>query len=247
MAAVRQVLVGNFFFRDEVSNNSTSTINVGDTIRWVWQGGTHTTTSVDWLWDEEISANRRTFEYTFTQPGTYPYYCIPHPDHMRGTIVVNETLTEISPSSFEVWRGVYISGTLEDLLESDDRRVVIEQRYPFTPMDPNAGIIARATSNIQNPSKITLLVEVSSNFGPASNSIQLIEAYNFSEMRWITLDQRETSSHDSTITLEITQGASNYVEPGTRSLAMRVGVYDRGAFLPSWRLSIDWIRWRTRG
>lgn len=30
----------------------------------------------------------QTFEFTFTQPGTYDYYMIPHP-HMQGTVVVH--------------------------------------------------------------------------------------------------------------------------------------------------------------
>ena len=47
-AAVRTVQVGpggGMSFVDSQSGNSTSTINVGDTIEWVWVSGFHSTTS----------------------------------------------------------------------------------------------------------------------------------------------------------------------------------------------------------
>lgn len=80
-ADTRDVEVGPNFqtiFRDTYTGTSETIINVGDSVRWVWRSGYHTTTSYDGLWDAEISSARRTFTYTFADPGTYEYYCIPH-------------------------------------------------------------------------------------------------------------------------------------------------------------------------
>ena len=66
------------------------TVPVGTTVTWADVSGTHTTTSYDGLWD----SGRRlevgeTFSYTFNQPGTYRYYCMPHESvGMIATVVV---------------------------------------------------------------------------------------------------------------------------------------------------------------
>jgi len=58
-------------------------INVGDTVRWVWVAGIHTTTSgadcdPDGLWDAVISSSDPVFERVFDEEGLYDYYCTPH-------------------------------------------------------------------------------------------------------------------------------------------------------------------------
>ena len=83
-------------FRDEVSGNSTSTIRVGDTIRWSWAGGMeHSSTSGpcppcngDGLWNSGVMFSG-SFSRTFNEPGSFPYFCIPHQSDMTGTVVVN--------------------------------------------------------------------------------------------------------------------------------------------------------------
>jgi plastocyanin len=77
------------------------TIGVNNTVVWVNQDST--THSVVSEYVDPVSgpfntfASQRhtglippgqTFEFTFTQPGTYDYYMIPHP-HMQGTVVVH--------------------------------------------------------------------------------------------------------------------------------------------------------------
>ncbi|TVS00385.1 MAG: DNRLRE domain-containing protein [Phycisphaerales bacterium] len=56
-------------------------ITIGDTVRWVWIQGNHTTTSVvgsPEQWDAPITQSNQTFSHTFTTIGTFWYYCIPH-------------------------------------------------------------------------------------------------------------------------------------------------------------------------
>jgi hypothetical protein len=86
---------GGTQFIDSISGTSTSMIPVGFTILWVWDSGTHSTTSGpcppcsgDGLWDSGQGSDM-TFSYTFTQPGTYPYFCTVHGSSMTGTVVVS--------------------------------------------------------------------------------------------------------------------------------------------------------------
>jgi spore coat protein A len=56
-------------------------IGVGQTVRWVWLEGNHTTTSVAGIpeqWDASLGQSSPTFSHTFTHVGTFWYYCRPH-------------------------------------------------------------------------------------------------------------------------------------------------------------------------
>lgn len=73
------VTVENFSF----SPNAIADVGVGDTIRWNWVSGTHTTTSTTIpagaaTWNSPISAGNPTFEYKVTVAGAYNYKCTPH-------------------------------------------------------------------------------------------------------------------------------------------------------------------------
>lgn len=75
---------------------ATVTIQAGDTVNWVWQANGHSTTSgtnctSNGLWDSGIQNAPFEFSFTFDNPGTYPYFCIPHCTiGMVGTVVVSE-------------------------------------------------------------------------------------------------------------------------------------------------------------
>ncbi len=70
--------VGNFYF--EPSN---LLVEVGDTIRWVWVEGHHTTTSTTIpsgapAWDSPMTSTVTSFEYRVEVAGLYSYHCVPH-------------------------------------------------------------------------------------------------------------------------------------------------------------------------
>jgi trimeric autotransporter adhesin len=91
------------------------TINVGDTIHWVWKAPDHSTTSVIGSaipWDSGVSTQvGHTFDVTFDQAGTFNYYCKIHgfdngngtAGGMAGTITVQSAATlssiEVTPAN----------------------------------------------------------------------------------------------------------------------------------------------------
>lgn len=86
---------GSMSFVDQQSGSSTTTIHPGDTVRWVWVSGFHSTTSgtcagtctPDGRWDSGVGSGM-TFSHTFPQAGTFPYFCTAHQSSMQGTVVV---------------------------------------------------------------------------------------------------------------------------------------------------------------
>ncbi len=98
-ATTHQVEVGQGGdrFVDDQSHTSTTTINVGDTVTWVWDGF-HSTTSgtcspnctPDGVWDSGINTPPHTFSHTFNTAGSFPYYCQVHLQMMQGTVIVQQ-------------------------------------------------------------------------------------------------------------------------------------------------------------
>lgn len=91
------------------------TIRVGDTIRWVWQQGSHSTTSVTGSaesWDSGVHNPAFSFEHTFNNVGVFHYYCRLHgSDTGNGTAV--GMAGKITVESTVDLRGNY-AGTLMD-------------------------------------------------------------------------------------------------------------------------------------
>lgn len=88
-AVVRTVEVENFQF-----SPASLTVNVGDTIRWVWVSGAHTTTSSAIpagaaTWNKAMNQSSQTFMYRVTTAGIYNYVCTPHAPGMAGSFTAS--------------------------------------------------------------------------------------------------------------------------------------------------------------
>jgi plastocyanin len=68
----------------------TITIKVGTTVTWTNKDNVgHTATSEDGVFNSGMLGKNSSYSYTFTTPGTFGYFCEPHP-YMVATIVVTE-------------------------------------------------------------------------------------------------------------------------------------------------------------
>jgi plastocyanin len=81
--ATKQVKIDNFSFTP-----ATLTVSPGTTVTWTNSDDVpHTVVSDDKLFKSKVLDTDERFSYTFTKPGTYPYFCSVHPK-MTGQIVV---------------------------------------------------------------------------------------------------------------------------------------------------------------
>ncbi len=102
------ITVSNFQFSPSNLN-----VSVGDTVSWVWESGSHTTTSTSIPagaanWDSPISTTSTTFEYVITVPGTYNYWCAIHQLAMVGAINAS-SVVPVSLTNFSVVEEVNIA------------------------------------------------------------------------------------------------------------------------------------------
>src|ERR687894_1040371 len=88
---------------DNFFDQANITVEPGTTVTWVQSGDNpHTTTSYDGLWDSGMieGGSDGTFSYTFDEPGTYDYFCIPHEEMgMVGTVTVSGGTATASPTA----------------------------------------------------------------------------------------------------------------------------------------------------
>jgi plastocyanin len=96
---------GNNAFVDSQSGTHTTNIRVGQTVQWNWMAGPHTSTSgtcrdsggayggydctSDGNWSSGSHSSGEHYSKTFTQAGTYKYYCEVHGYAMTATVVVS--------------------------------------------------------------------------------------------------------------------------------------------------------------
>lgn len=83
-ASTASVNVGDTYY-----DQADITIQAGDTVQWNWQGGIHTVTndnpnSPEYFDSGVLIGAGQTYSHTFTQPGTYRYYCSIHDYQVDG-------------------------------------------------------------------------------------------------------------------------------------------------------------------
>ncbi|MCZ6535029.1 MAG: plastocyanin/azurin family copper-binding protein [Chloroflexi bacterium] len=81
------------------------TIPVGTTVDWTNRDGVpHTTTSgtpsnPTGVWDSPFLSQDDSFPFTFTEEGTFQYFCRVHPSTMQAVITVGPAATSVSVPS----------------------------------------------------------------------------------------------------------------------------------------------------
>ena len=76
--------------KDNAFNPATVNISTGDTVRWTnLDSITHRVTGTGTNFGSENLNQGDSYEFLFTEPGTYDYYCSIHPS-IKGTVVVTK-------------------------------------------------------------------------------------------------------------------------------------------------------------
>ena len=86
--------------QDYSFNPASIAVTVGDTVKWIWISGVHTTTSTAIPltadgWSQPIDQNHANYSYVITMPGDYFYQCNLHVS-MGMTALISATVTGLS-------------------------------------------------------------------------------------------------------------------------------------------------------
>jgi plastocyanin len=144
------VMVANFQF----TPSSIPSVNSGDTIRWEWVSGTHTTTSTTipagaGTWDAPIDAVNTFFEYMPLISGTYNYQCMHHPSMVASFTVNGVTPTlNVTPTNQNV---TYVVGTTTFTVTSNSSWTAVSNASWCTPTPSGTGDGTITANYLSNP------------------------------------------------------------------------------------------------
>jgi plastocyanin len=162
------------------------TVNVGDTVRWVNQQGFHDTVSgssgvPSGAWNSNSQFGHLmqpgdTFSVTFSNPGTFPYYCTPHWRlGMTGTIQVNAPNSPPAISILSPANGANFSAPadISVLADASDPGGAVTQVQFFmngTPIGADLDAPYTATANNLGPGNYTISATATDNSGATASA-----------------------------------------------------------------------------
>jgi hypothetical protein len=162
----------------------------------------------------------------------------------RAANFVTDPLSTVFASEFFVRNGALAGGGLNELRRSDDQRLVINQRFPFSAADPNARLEVRGTFTTRLIDSILFVYEGSATGVPSSAFIQRIEFFNFVTNAWELVDERAPTTFDSVVNIEIATNPTRFLDTDN-AVRARISLFDRGGLTPNYALRVDRAIWRA--
>ena len=155
---------------------------------------------------------------------------------------VVESIT--SPASYNLFRGNLVSGTLADVVSSDD--VYVDVNPGFTTNSDEAPVWLTFNGTLPNDSPGSLVFRVES-AANTPNITQTVEMLNWTTGEYVEVETIETGFvNDSIQTIDLSPFVSEYVRSGTGEVNGRVGYRITGfAILYPWTISVDEVVWLT--
>lgn len=156
----------------------------------------------------------------------------------QGRIDVRPSM-EVNPGAYSLLIGNTVSGGLDELTESDDRRFVSGFSWVGNRFTPNLRIEASGHTLMPSTARIDLMVEAHTSIVGMSQKILM---FNYSTNAWDVVDTSTTSGSDSTRTISITASPTNYRGPDG-ALKARVEYYAVGTTGRILHARVDRIHW----
>jgi hypothetical protein len=145
-------------------------------------------------------------------------------------------------SQYNIFRGNHLSGDLSDTFQSDDSYLKFNPGFVVNSSEPPVWIEFEGTLPTDNPSSLSVTLEAA-----ASTLVltQTIEAFNWTTGQYEEVDSRTASFNtDSVVTVDLSDGLQDFVEPGIGSVKTRVGWKSAGYVLYyPWTICIDQVVW----
>ncbi|MCH8274225.1 MAG: YncE family protein [Armatimonadetes bacterium] len=158
-----------------------------------------------------------------------------------GQFIGPAAAVEILPHTFNVLRGLLLSGGLPDLFDSDDSRLVVRTAVFAPSIDPPVQIEVAGTSPTETPSELRFRFE-----GMASRNLieRRISLYNYVTQSYEELHVGFAATSDEVIEIVVTSDPSRFVEPGTRQVkSLMTWKAAAFSFFTGWNVGIDQSVW----
>ncbi len=157
-------------------------------------------------------------------------------------LIESETLTQVASDSYNVLRGVFVSGTLADTFDSDDSYLKFKPGITLNSFEPPVWLEFVGTLPSEAPTSLSVTLEAQAN---TLGLTQSIDMFNWNSGQYEPVDSGAASFNvDSIATVDLTAFISDYVQAGTGSVKTRMGWCATGpVLLYPWTVSINQVFW----
>lgn len=144
------------------------------------------------------------------------------------------------PNDYTIFRGLYESGNLQSLWNSEDDRLVVKNGFVANVNEPPIAINVFGVAPLQTPANYQIRAEARVS---TVGLTQEILAFNWNTQSFDLLDSRSGSLADQTVTANVPTNG-NYVQAGTRLIRARIQYRRTGPVQSnSWFAGIDQFTW----
>ena len=157
-------------------------------------------------------------------------------------IEVLESSTMAVPDGLAVFRGILVGGGLEDVVESDNSRLVLHPGFTINSSEAPVWLILDGQLVADSP--LELAISVESRAGTPGLTCT-VEAWDWTQSQYDVIgDFGESFNIDSIETMSLGSSSANYAEDGTGSVRSRVGWRKTGFTINfPWQVSLDHVVW----
>lgn len=149
----------------------------------------------------------------------------------------------VFPASFEVLRGQWLHGGVQQLTDDDEQYLVIEARRPSAVGEPSVQVVFEATAP-HEPRMIDVQLTVAASGMP---SLLQLEVFNFTTGLWETMHVGPAPQQDTLVRFVHSQRTEEFIEDGTRRVLLRANIHDRGVTFLAWGARFDSVLWSLHG
>lgn len=126
---------------------------------------------------------------------------------------------DVPTVSFTVLRGFILAGGLASLQQVDNDRLVVQRGFVPNSSDAPIQVVVEGVSPVTSASEVRF--ELTAQASSASLA-QRVELYNFANGGYDTLDLRQATVTDSTVTVTVSANAFQYVDSATGTVRAKV-------------------------
>lgn len=148
----------------------------------------------------------------------------------------------VLPNFYQVFRGFYQSGGVEQLAASDDDYIVVQRGIIAVPTESPVTLIVKGTAPLQAPASMKLKFETRAN---TVNIQQRVDVFNYTTGSWtLNVDVRNLATSDSTFEITLPGNPADYVQDSDGEVQVRFRCKENGIVgVANWRIFFDYIGW----
>lgn len=148
----------------------------------------------------------------------------------------------VPPDGYSLFRGVWISGGLPELIDSDDARLVIRNEVTISRQDSPITVRADAVAPFASVTSLRFKLEAQVT---APGLQQSVDLFDYSTNEWVNVDVRSPSVNTDGVATITVNNPNRFIQPSTKKMRAQIRYRQidvTGSRL--WQAKIDQVQWQ---